>query len=350
MISPELSDRSEFPDSTLQQLSNFKLAREKLSLVDTQISTLLKLLLLGMLTLIPDVVEESGILEDSKHLETTTSLLRYQVALNDWLDFSLSRRTDIQSALLLAANSENSAYHEATGLLSQTCSPKQIELVQQSLKEITTIEVWAATKQDWTLAEAIEYRNLVNAVSNVLLTTVTLKFPQNLVEKLESDSAQSSMDDIRTKYSWILQNQFENRLEQTVLIMHNLAMAGQIDDDKFGQTVDGALNLHSVALVAQQKIQDPAKIKQVLDQLKNQYLETAQKLGLSSIAVRGIDFAQSQVIQKPMAWMTHSRESNTSIWRNGMLRRAQMGYWPFQKSGQKTSVGLRERLYVAREI
>ena len=78
------------------------------------------------------------------------------------------------------------------------------------------------------------------------------------------------MDDIRTKYSWILQNQFENRLEQTVLIMHNLAMAGQIDDDKFSQTVD-KVHFTPVALVAQQKAQDPAKIKQVLDQLKNQY-------------------------------------------------------------------------------
>ncbi len=350
MFSPEKPSQSVFPDSTLQQLSNFKTAREKLTTTDFHFKSMLKLLMLGLLTLIPDLVENSGVLIDNKHLKTIAGLLSYQISLNDLLDFQHSGRDDIGEVIATASAKEQLAYQHLLELLNQTCKPEQIKLVQNCIAEIITIETWAAAKRDWSIQDAIEYRNLVNAVSNVLVTTVTLKFPQQIVDKLESDSEHPSIEGIRAKYDWILTNQYDNRLERTILIMHNLAMAGQIDDDRFGVEIDSVLNIHSVALVAKEYFQDDSKVEQELNRLKTQYLSAARQLGLSPIAVTGIDFAQGQLMQRSMAWLTHSRVSHIPVWKRLMQRRAQTGKWPFQLGDNHTSVGLRERLYVAGEI
>lgn len=350
MFSPEKPSQPIFPESTLQQLSNFKLAREKLGTVDFKFKSMLKLLILGLLTLIPDEVEKSGALADETHLNTVVGLLRYQITLNDLLDFKHSGRTDIDEVLATAMAKEQLAFTRLLDLLNQACAPEQIELVQNCIAEIITIETWAAAKSDWTIEEAIEYRSLVNAVSNVLITTVTLKFPQHLVVRLKANSEHPTTETIREKYSWILQNQYLNRLERTILIMHNLAMAGQVDDDRFGQKIDQALNVHSVALVAQVYFQNDAQVEQELNRLKSQFLNTARQLGLSSIAVNGIDFVQGQLMQKSMAWITRSRTSRIPVWKKLMRRRAQTGKWPFQLADEHTAVGLRERLYVAEKI
>ncbi len=350
MFSPEKPSRVLFPDSTLQQLINFKLAREELAAIDFQFKSMLKLLMLGLLTLIPDEVETSGVLADDKHLKTIVGLLRYQISLNDLLDFQHSGRTDIEDVLSVAITKEQLAYKQMLDLLNQTCIPEQIERVQNCIAEITTVETWASTKQSWTIEEAVEYRSLVNAISNVLVTSVVLKFPQHLIVRLGSRSNQPTIETIREKYSWILTNHYVNRLERTIIIMHNLAMAGQIDDDLFGQRIDKVLNVQSVALVAQEYFQDDAEVKNELRHIKTQFLKTAQRLGLSPVAVHGIDVAQGQLMQRSMTLLTHSRESKNPIWKNLMRRRAQTGKWPFRLSDENTAVGLRERLYVAGEI
>ncbi len=301
-----MNESNELPGHTTQ-VRNFLHARPELKEAKTHYETgkIQSCILYGLATLVPNEVETSGILTDPDIRRMVDDLLAYQVRLNDRIDFTNAHRKETIEFTQDAIAKENEAKTQLVSSLAIINSPEFEVVVRDATAEVEIVEAYIASQKGSTSFDDIEkYRNIVNAISNCTVTRAIMgsAYLTNRLQTLPPEKM--NWQGIYEKYRWVLSSEPQNNLERAVQIMHNLAMAAQVDDDWYGRHIDRVLGIKSFASAAlDEKNQDPKQAKEFLDGIKSAYLVQAKSLGLNPVGVAVVDGIQNR-IQVFLSWAT----------------------------------------------
>jgi hypothetical protein len=268
-----------------RQIKNF--AEAALELRKKNIGQVQQLALTGLMTLIPEEVRDTGILESPERLQLIDQLLEYLMALNDQIDLAKVVEGDAE-----IANLTNQAISGAQEGLSQAIDrlpPHQAEqlrnFLEQGLREIQFYE--ANTNDQLDIAQVEQYRNTINAINECLINACIFG-PQHFEEKSANSLSPTSLEDIDAKYAWLKKGKIAHKkLDQALIITHQMAMATQIIDDWRGRVIDSALGIPSFASAARHQTKNDNDARKLLWKQKDIYRQNAQQLGLGNIPARG---------------------------------------------------------------
>lgn len=301
-----MSGSNEFPGN-ITQIQNFLKATGEIKAANLEYKTggIQSGILYGLKTLIPHEVNISGILINPDRRRMVDDLLAFQVRLNDRIDFANVHRQEIAKFTQEAILKETDAKAKLYTSISKIRSPELEVTIGNAIAEVEVVEAYIASRRGNLSFDVIEkYRNIVNAISNCVVTRSILG-PRYLADRLQTlSSDQMNWEGINEKYRWVLTSDPQNNVERTIQIMHNLGMAGQIDDDWYGRHIDQAMGIESFASAAlDEKAHNPVQAKEFLDDIKNSYLVQAKRLGLNPAGEALIDKVQRRM-QKVMNWVT----------------------------------------------
>lgn len=302
-----MSTPEEFPGG-IDQTRNALKSYDKLKQVEQPVGVLTEGIVAGYLTLTPASVESSGFLKDPQRIVTLDRLLAYQVFLNDRLDFTHAGKPELSDLIDEARQNESRAKIRLDESLCKLNSPEITARVENALAEVEYVEhYFNLHKVDPSFDDIEKYRNIVNAINNVVASSIIYggnSFPQrHLSEPLETLSWETVYD----KYRWVLDEREANMddvQERAVVISHNMAMAAQVDDDWKGQYIDRPLHVESFATGAMREAKnDTEEAEQFLNGVKQDYISKARKLGLGIVPAVGFNAMQS-VLQSGMSKVT----------------------------------------------
>ena len=301
-----MGESNEFPGKITQIQKFFKAGSEvKTASLEYKASGIQSGILYGLETLIPNEVKASGILTNPERRRMVDDLLAFQIRLNDRIDFANAHKEKTSGFTQDAILKEAKAKIKLDGSLGKVQSPELETTIENAAAEVEVVEAYIASKKGNLAFDDIEkYRHIVNAISNCAVTRAILG-PNYLADRLQTLPADKmSWQGIYEKYRWVLSSDPQNNVERTVQIMHNLGMAGQIDDDWYGRHIDQAMGIESFASAAlDEKAHDPEQAKEFLDDIKRAYLAQAKRLGLNPAGAALIDALQKRM-QKVMNWVT----------------------------------------------
>lgn len=311
-------EKGSFP-GRLEQYRNFvhghreiKKAKEKY-----KFSGILSGIIYGLDTLVPEIVERSGFLADPDRQKLADGLLFYQITINDRLDFEHSQRSNLNDLIKYCRTRESETRAKLDRRLA-TAKPEFRQIIDQSVLEVEIVEKYIANKRsNLSFADIEKYRNLVNAIS-ICAVTGTILGPDLFALRLSSlPEDKLNWPGIYEKYSWMFSSDYNNDFERVILIMHNLAMAGQIDDDWYGRHIDRQLGIPSFASAAMIEVEhDPAQAKAFLDGIHGVYLQNVLDLGLDKFGLATIDKIQRQFQKFASHLTTSARCSKVKAYRN----------------------------------
>jgi hypothetical protein len=271
--------------SEFRQIGNFLNAKSKLKNVPNLRGSQTTILL-GLMTIIPEEVKLSGILENPQRLAVIGAIVNYQIALNDRLDFEGAKRTDISDLMQEARNREVSARTKLDTMLinlPEAESKQAKDGIDVAVGEIEFTEKWIREKRD-----IDRYRNLVNAALNVATISVLFSREKLPLQEQIGNNENTTIEDLADKYAWVMGDNPSNNVERAVMIMHNVVMAAQIVDDWHGRNIDELLNIPSYASGALKMADgDKKTAKAVLNRKRSEYKAKARALGLGTIATEG---------------------------------------------------------------
>ena len=301
-----MNESNEFPGN-ITQVKNFLKATGKVKTANFEYKTsgIQLVILYGLETLIPNEVEASGILTNPHRRRMIKNLLEFQVRLNDRIDFANAHRQKTAEFTQDAIKKEAEAKTKLDASLSKVQSPELEVTIKNATAEVEAVEAYIGLRKGNLSFDDIEkYRNIVNAISNCAVTRAILG-PNYIADRTTTlPTNKMNWQGIYEKYRWVLSSDPQNNVERTVQIMHNLGMAGQIDDDWYGRHIDRALGIESFASAAlNEKAHNLEQAKEFLDDIKSAYLAQAKKLGLNPAGVVLIDGVQKRM-QKVMNWVT----------------------------------------------
>jgi|GEM_PF-4002975 len=207
-------------------------------------------------TLAPHVVSSETVLSNPPRVEASNALIKYQISLNDEIDFAGSGRTDIDD--ILQNLKESKAVDKACldeAILQLTPHEKaEVEgVIQSAENEVRVVEDDIRAIRDTRpvrFEEADRYRSLANAISEVEVIGVLLG-----ADKLKSciqpiEECKLSMEAIEDKYRWLIDDMPSTSLEKAMSVMHSTCQAVQIIDDWNGRHIDPLLRIPTYASAA----------------------------------------------------------------------------------------------------
>lgn len=288
-----MSEKLRATTGEFKQIKNFLKARKEVAHARDKPIDLRRKILLGLMTVIPEEIKLSGILENPQRMAVALGILDYQFGLNDRIDFEGAGRTDISVLIEEARNREASAREKLNIVLlylPETESVQIIDGINTAVQEIEFVEKWIREKRDNNtvgFSDVDRYRNLVNAINNVMVTSTVLG-KEKLSHTKRVVNKDTTIDEIEEKYSWVMGDNPLNNEERAVMIMHNMAMAVQIVDDWQGKHIDELLNIPSYASGALKMADGDIKAaKGIIDIKKDEYKAKARVLGLGKVAANG---------------------------------------------------------------
>lgn len=283
---------SELPGE-FKQIKNFLDAKKRLKDVPNRRGPQTTILL-GLMTIIPEEVKSSGILENQQRLAAIGAIVNYSISLNDRLDFEGAKRTDISDLMQEAKNREVSTRAKLDAVLTNLpeAESKQVkDSIDVAVEEIEFTEKWIREKRDnntISFSDIDRYRNLVNAIINVATTSVIFGRENLSPQKQIVNNKNITIEDLADKYAWVMGDNPSNNVARAVMIMHNVAMAAQIVDDWSGRVIDELLNIPSYASGALRMTDnDKLAAKVILNRKRNEHKAKARALGLGTIATEG---------------------------------------------------------------
>jgi len=311
---------SEFPSRIIQSLNlitgGLKIEVSRIS-AQYRPKIIQRCILYGLEILMPQEVNASCILQDHTRQRMVDNLLKYQMRMNDRIDSAHLEGNDSAEIKAKCVSREVQAKKYLDESLTTINSPEIKTAIESSFVEVEAVERHIHSKSGKLSFDEVEkYRNLVNAISYCAVTIAMLGQQSGLLERLQPFVPEElSWQGIYKKYTWVFGNQpsdTANNVERTTMIMHNLCMAGQIDDDWYGRHIDRALGIDSLASVAmEEKHQNEQQAKEFLDDIKNAYLEKAGSLGLNSLGITVFDIMQNKS-QKAASFLIHNARFSQS--------------------------------------
>jgi len=287
-----MNEITELPGE-IKQFNNYRIGREEIKKAGIQ-SPMIRSILGGLITIIPDEVHQSRILERPELSSVAGDLISFQIALNDRLDFALSSRKDINSIIEVSREKEDRARERlnlSTRILDDPAKAHWIRsAVDNLVTETEVIEKYVReNSSNLSFADAIKYRRLVNAIASCTVTGVLLG-REHLAERLQTINKDNlNWDTIYRKYEWVFGNTAKNSVEKAVIVMDRVATAGQIDDDWFGRHIDDLLAIPTPALIAIREANgNEEEAKQKLYQQRKIFIDDARTQGLGMLPVKAV--------------------------------------------------------------
>lgn len=319
-----------------EQLGNFIESYNDETINNTK--GLCNLVVRGMYTVAPEEVKSSDFLNNPAKVEVANALLSYQIALNDLIDFSHSNREDIGDIVKYLKEREIKQKITLGKKLEKLGSVETSSLIENAVKETELIEKnFHLFKNEPSFDDVEQYRNMVNAISNYVLSALILG-EDKFSDKMSTGQEATTYDDIFNKYKWLVNGEYSNNSQRVVVIMHKLVMSSQIYDDWVGKDIDKQLGTESFFTAAMREKKDNIEETKIfLTNIKKSYEREARELGIGFLPQKGFDFFQ-KTMQDGMHWVTKiSRFSNIEVlkgWAANIVIK---------------NLGARERLY-AQEI
>lgn len=287
-----MNEITELPGE-IKQFRNYQIGQAEIRKAEIQ-SPMVRSILGGLLTIIPQEVHQSRILERPELLSVAGDLISFQIALNDRLDFALSGRQDISNLIEESVDKEKRTrerLNSSTRILDDPAKAHWIRsTVDNLITETEVIEKYVRENSSTlSFADAIKYRRLVNAIASCTVTSVLLG-REHLAERMQAISEDKlSWDTISRKYDWVFGDSARNPVEKAVIVMDRIATSGQIDDDWFGRHIDELLTIPSPALIAiRNNAGNEEATKQKLYQERKIFIDDARKQGLGMLPVKAV--------------------------------------------------------------
>lgn len=302
-----MNENTSFPD-TWTQLVNLRVATKdtiKKANEEYRPDPIQRQILYGLATLIPEDIKHSGILSNPDRRKMVDHLLSFQVRLNDKMDFENAHRQETVTMAADALQEMNRVKTNLDASLHRLQAHELTETIRSTSEEVQIVEAYIASRKGTLSFDDIEkYRSIVNAINNCAVTQAILG-PEYLADRLQSlPEDQMSWQAISEKYRWVLSLDPQNNVERAVIIMHNLAMAAQVDDDWYGRGIDRALGIESFATAAlKENGNNHHKSKELLDGIRDSYKSGAKKLGFNAVGVEAIA-SLFKIIAFGMSWTT----------------------------------------------
>lgn len=260
--------------------------------------------IVGMLSLIPDIVHESGILKDRDLILVINALIDCQVGMNDFYDYQAIENPNTK---IKDSKDEAQEYAERTkdrlsSLLHRRRDEGLTAVITEYLRELECIENTARERAPMDLEHAIQYRELVNAISTIVLVAAILG-PEKLQTRMKFVNFDSD-DPYRTivdNYRWVTNpgRIYDDPLERAIIAMFNMSMAAQCDDDREGAEIDRILNAQSMFLAAERELGSRKRAIAYIERRKFDYHSRARDFGLSHISSRSMALS-SRMAQKSL--------------------------------------------------
>ncbi len=217
-----MNEITELPGQ-IKQFNNYRFGREEIKKAGIQ-SPMIRSVLGGLLTIIPEEVHQSRILERPELSSVAGDLISFQIALNDRLDFALSGRQEIKGLIEKSEEKEKrarEAFDSSARILDDPAKAHWIRSVVDNL--VTETEVVEKhireNGSNLSFADAIKYRRLVNAIASCTVTGVSLG-REHLAERLQTINKDDlNWDTIYHKYEWVFGETARNPVEKAVIVM-----------------------------------------------------------------------------------------------------------------------------------
>jgi hypothetical protein len=277
------------------QVGNFWRMRKELraSPAKPEMATIERATLLGYGALVPDIVRASGAIQSEPRAKVVRRMLKYQVAMNDRLDFAGSNREDLAdytSDTLQRELEEQQLLFDTIPELPENEQYRAASIISTAVAEVESIEQWIRQLRDSGDLQPSHidiYRNMVNAISTVEFSAVIFG-PGHFDGRLSVPADPSDPQTVIDKYAWVMGTSPENELEQALMIMHNITMVAQIMDDTVGWKIDKHMNIPSYAAAADLMADGDPVVRQVLlKDFKRTYKRKVRDLGLGTAGRRG---------------------------------------------------------------
>ncbi len=288
--------------SEVGQLKNFLRAPKIMEGAENIHSSIVKQILRGLLSIIPEEVERSKFLESPKLQEVVSHLLQLQLALNDRLDFEGAIKPVPSELTVRAQAHERSIRKDLDQSIQCLDDPSVVlflqKVVQSAVTETEYIEEQARKPHVLSgLEHSIEYRRSVNAVAMCAVCAAifgkeSLGDRMRLIEKSDVNDVK-----IQEKYAWVFGDRSETAVERAMQAMERLTTVHQIDDDWAGRHIDDRLGVPSIAIAAMREADfDETLAKKTLDRERGNYIQQARQIGLGFLpthaATAGLQFLQ----------------------------------------------------------
>src|SRR3989344_241930 len=237
-----------------------------------------RIIFFALYLIIPGQLHRSVIMKSSARLELQDLLMRFLIELNEEIDFTLAFRKDLHNFI---------KYLKAQRIKTEVLLQRKIQelkfndiysALKQVIKEVGLIEK-SYRKFQLDLVLVDEYRNLVDAIENILVIAVVFQ-DKSLLKLLGQKAGRLSA--IKDNYQWVFNQKFQTPIESAIVILHNFVMSNHIDDDWFSRHIDEKLNIPTYASAAIKKYKNAELARVHLKIIKKQYLDKAIKLGFSS--------------------------------------------------------------------
>lgn len=295
------------------QIENFVRARKEIqdSTREKQPNRLQRGILYGLMTLIPDVVRESNYFGDPIRTLVVNNLITLQVRMNDRLDFENAPNSDRFESIVLETREGERAVREEIGQNIDLLTPPERSaetrrIIDNATREVEFVEAYIAERRgSLSFLDIVRYRNLVNAIS-CCAVIATMLGPVYFSDRLGSiDSESISWQAVYTKYQWLFDGKPLDLVERTLMVIHNIVMASQVDDDWYGRYIDpilGVSSLYTAAAIETRGGSDP-EINMLLQKMKRSYIRHARNLGIGYIPTTAVNTVQ-KTVQKTLAAVT----------------------------------------------
>ena len=296
----------------VSQIKNFVKGGNEIRGLGPESGKKLKFLLLGLHTIVPQELQESGILNNKPHAAAVSSLLDYQVSLNDVMDFK-GMKEPTPDLVNLANEREQVSRDKFDKSLEVLPEDKRgfiEEVSENAIREVTFIETWIRNVRDnqrATFNDVDLYRKLVNAVSTVC-DVATIFGPEKFAGKLNTiPEKELTMQSIIDKYAWVFSTSPNDEIERATMIAFNTTMDVQVADDWQDRDIDEAMSIPSygTAAILRYESDEPGKkeAKRFLKQIKDDYRNKAKELGLGKISADGLSKAMSALERAKRSYM-----------------------------------------------
>lgn len=297
------------------------------------------LIIVGFSSVIPEQVKSSGILNNPQRIEVVDAAEQYMVGLNDRLDYEGSGRDDIAGLIKDIKDKEASkktALDTALDKLPEGEQKWARENIHTAVEEVEFVEDWIRRKRDTnniTFTDVDIYRNVVNAISNVALSSIIFG-PESLKDRVQPIKGERNIQSIIDKYAWVSGRNPQNEIERGVMIAHNVAMAVQITDDWKGRDIDRILNIPTYALSVLKSVGDVKSVaKAWLYDERDKYIERARELGLGRIGTEA-PLTLATLMEVAHNWIAQSGREHAWL----------------RRKFENRDMGRREKDYMTRKI
>lgn len=290
-------------------------------------------------------LEASNFMTSAEDKNVVNTLGKYQVTLNDLLDFEGANRPELQDILTHARSDSVKAKSNLDAAIDKITDPnKQTEirrLIENSVTELSFAERYVRSGAfPITLDSVDQYRNVVNAINEVVDLALVLGTSDFQARLGTIPDNQLSWDALYEKYRWVFEGQFQNDSQKYTIMLHNLAMAAQLVDDWHDTDIDGLLNIPSFGAVAMKTYEgDKVMARQEVARRIRTYKNKAH-------SVTGLGYFSQQLFISGLNWFKSASNFAMRQAKYGENSRIKAGFAKFVRS----TLGQREQQYVTGKL